>query len=256
MNLTKDHPKFVKSDQEIELMKISGKICAQVLKKVLENVKVGVTCFTLDKIAKQEIEKRGASSSFMTVDDYKWTICTTVNQQVVHGIPNKQSLKNGDILGIDIGALYHGFHSDMAITIPIGKVSTVVDKFLAEGKKTLEKAISCAKIGNRIGDISATIQQGVESAGYSIVKSLTGHGIGHELHEEPMVPGFGKVGTGPKIRQNMVLAIEVIYTQGLGEVKLEKDNWTISSVDGSLAGLFEQTVLINGNGPIVLTPYL
>src|SRR3989304_773158 len=160
MNLTKDHPKFVKSDQEIELMKISGKICAQVLKKVLENVKVGVTCFTLDKIA------------------------------------------------------------------------------------------------NRIGDISATIQQGVESAGYSIVKSLTGHGIGHELHEEPMVPGFGKVGTGPKIRQNMVLAIEVIYTQGLGEVKLEKDNWTISSVDGSLAGLFEQTVLITGNGPIVLTPYL
>ena len=125
----------------------------------------------------------------------------------------------------------------------------------AEGE-TLEKAISCAKIGNRIGDISATIQQGVESAGYSIVKSLTGHGIGHELHEEPMVPGFGKVGTGPKIRQNMVLATEVIYTQGLGEVKLEKDNWTISSVDGSLAGLFEQTVLINGNGPIVLTPYL
>src|SRR3989344_2790375 len=152
MNLIEDYPKLVKSEKEIELMKISGKINAQALKKVLENVKVGVTCFALDKIARQEIEKKGAAPSFMTVDDYKWTICTTVNQQVVHGIPNKQSLKNGDILGIDIGALYHGFHSDMAITLPIGKVSTVVDKFLAEGKKTLEKAISCAKIGNGIGN--------------------------------------------------------------------------------------------------------
>src|SRR3989338_2371518 len=255
MNLAK-YPKLVKSQKEIELMKISGKICAQVLKKVLENVKIGVTCFVLDKIAKQEIEKKGATPSFMTVDNYKWTICTTVNQQVVHGIPNKQSLKNGDILGIDIGALYHDFHSDMAITIPIGKISPAVEKFLATGKKTLEKAIDCARIGNRIGDISATIQRNIESAGYSIVKSLTGHGIGRELHEEPMIPGFGKVGTGPKILENMVLAIEVIYTQGLGEVKLGKDNWTISSVDGSLAGLFEQTVLINGNGPIVLTPYL
>ena len=256
MNLIGDYPKLVKSENEIELMKISGKISAQVLKKVLENVKIGVTCFALDKIARQEIEKKGATPSFMTVDDYKWTICTTVNQQVVHGIPNKQPLKNGDILGVDIGALYHGCHSDMAITIPIGKVSPAVEKFLEVGKKTLEKAISCAKIGNRIGDISATIQQGIESAGYSIVKSLTGHGIGRELHEEPMIPGFGKSGTGPKILENMVLAIEVIYTQGSGEVKLEKDNWTISSVDGSLAGLFEQTVLITGNGPIVLTPYL
>ena len=122
MNLIEDYPKLVKSEKEIELMKISGKISAQALKKVLKNVKVGVTCFTLDKIAKQEIEKRGATPSFITVDDYKWTICTTVNQQVVHGIPNKQSLKNGDILGIDIGALYHDFHSDMAITIPIGIV--------------------------------------------------------------------------------------------------------------------------------------
>src|SRR3989344_4019971 len=229
MNLIGDYPKLVKSENEIELMKISVKISAQVLKKVLENVKIGVTCFALDKIARQEIEKKGATPSFMTVDDYKWTICTTVNQQVVHGIPNKQPPKNGDILGVDIGALYHGCHSDMAITIPIGKVSPAVEKFLEVGKKTLEKAISCAKIGN---------------------------GIGRELHEEPMVPGFGKSKTGPKILRNMVLAIEVIYTQGSGEVKLEKDNWTISSVDGSLAGLFEQTVLITADGPIVLTPYL
>lgn len=237
-------------------MKISGKINAQALKKVLENVKVGVTCFALDKIAKQEIEKRGASPSFMTVDNYKWTICTTLNEQVVHGIPTKQPLKDGDILGIDIGALYYGFHSDMAITVPICKVSPAVENFLKVGKKTLEKAISCAKIGNRIGDISATIQRNIESAGYSIVKSLTGHGIGRELHEEPMIPGFGKSKTGPKIRQNMVLAIEVIYNQGSGDVKLEKDNWTITSVDGSLAGLFEQTVAVTKNGPIVLTPYL
>lgn len=248
--------KFTKTQTELELMKISGRICAEALKTVLENIQVGTTCIALDKIAQKEIEKRGATPSFMTVEDYRWTICTTVNDQVVHGIPDSRVLRDGDILGVDIGALYQGFHSDMAITVPVAKISNDTKNFLEVGYNTLQNAIKVAQIGNTIGDISTTIQQGIESAGYAIVKSLTGHGIGKNLHEEPFVPGFGKPGTGPQIGKNMVLAIEAIYAQGSGNVKLEKDGWTITTVDGSLGGLFEQTVAITESGPIVLTPYL
>ena len=215
-----------------------------------------MTCAALDKIAQQEIKKRGAVSSFKTVEDYRWTICTTVNEQVVHGIPTQRVLKDGDILGIDIGAFYQGFHGDLAISVPVGQVSETTKKFLDVGVKTLRKAIEKAKAGNTIGDISSTIQNSIEAAGYSIVKSLTGHGVGKSLHEEPMVPGFGRAKTGPKILKNMVLAIEVIYAQGSGKVVLGNDNWTISTKDHSLGGLFEQTVAIGKNGPIVLTPYL
>lgn len=247
---------YQKTDKEIEIMKKSGKICAKALKKVLDNVKPGVKCSQLDKIAQCEIEKQGAKASFKTVDDYKYTICTTVNEQVVHGIPSDRVLKEGDIVGIDIGALYNGFHSDLAITVPVGKISEKTKKFLKVGKKTLNEAINQARAGNTIGDISATIQYQVEGAGYSIVKNLTGHGIGRKLHEEPMVPGFGKKSTGITLKEKMTLAIEVIYTKGRGEVVVEQDNWTISTQDKSLGGLFEQTVAIGKNGPIVLTPYL
>ncbi|KKR78029.1 MAG: Methionine aminopeptidase [Candidatus Curtissbacteria bacterium GW2011_GWA1_40_9] len=247
---------FVKTNEEIEIMKKSGKICAQALRKVLDNVKVGISCNTLDIIAQEEVEKLGATPSFKTVEDYKYTICTTVNAQVVHGLPTNRILQDGDIIGIDIGALYNGFHSDLAISVPVGKITKDEQKFLDIGKNTLQKAINEAKVGNRIGDISATIQEVIEGAGYSIVKSLTGHGIGKELHEEPMIPGFGKKGTGSKILENMTIAIEVIYAQGSGEVGLEKDNWTISTKDNSLGGLFEKTIAVKGGGPIVLTPYL
>ncbi len=254
--MSKNKNNQIKSESEIELMRISGKIAARALKKVLENIAPGVKCSTLDQIAREEIEKQGAKPSFTTVDDYKWTICTTVNDQVVHGIPTERVLFEGDILGIDIGALYNGYHSDMAISVPVGKISEDTQKFLTVGKDTLKDAISEVKVGNKIGDISSTIQEKVENAGFSIVKNLTGHGVGRELHEDPMIPGFGKRGIGAEIKENMTLAVEVIYTQGSGEVIVEKDNWTISAADGSLGGLFEQTVLVKKSGPIVLTPYL
>lgn len=247
---------YQKTTEEIKLMKKSGEICARALKKVLENVKPGVSCRALDLIAKDEIEKQGASPSFMTVEDYRHTICTTINEQVVHGIPTDRKLEDGDIIGIDIGALFKGYHSDLAITVPVGNISDETRKFLDVGKKTLMSALKQVKVGNKIGDISATIQEGIENAGYSIVKNLTGHGVGEELHEDPMIPGFGKKGTGPKILENMTLAIEVIYTKGSGDVGVESDNWTISSTDGSLGGLFEQSVVVKNHGPIVLTPYL
>ena len=248
--------KLVKTDHEIQLMTISGKICAQTFKKILENVKIGSSCSMLDKIAQSEISKMGASPSFTSVDNYKWSICTTVNDQVVHGIPNERIVKDGDILGIDMGVFYKSYHSDMAKTIPVGKISETTRQFLSVGENTLEEAISQARIGARIGDISATIQRIIEGAGYSIVKSLTGHGIGRHLHEEPLVPGFGHKGTGSKILENMALAIEVIYTQGAGDVVTGNDGWTIRSKDGSLGGLFEKTIVVTKDGPIVLTPYL
>lgn len=248
--------RYQKTDEEILFMKKAGEIASFALKKVVENIRLGVTLETLDQIAKAEIEKYGAKSSFMTVEDYKWTICATVNDQVVHGIPDKRILREGDIVSIDTGALYKGYHSDTATTRAVGHVSENTKKFLDVGAKTLSSAIKMAKIGNSIGDISATIQKMIEGAGYSIVKSLTGHGIGKNLHEDPMVPGFGKSGTGPKIEKNMVLAIEVIYAMESGDVHIEKDGWTISTDDGSQGGLFEQTVAISKNGPIVLTPYL
>lgn len=248
--------KMTKTNEEIKLMKKAGLITAKALKKVRESIKPGVSCLKLDEIANQEIKKLGGSPSFMTVDNYQWTICTSINDQVVHGIPTKRVVEEGDIIGIDIGAIYKNYHSDLAITVAVGAISKETQKFLDVGKKTLKQAISKALVGNFISDISITIQNGVESAGYAVVKSLTGHGVGKELHEEPMIPGFGKPGTGPKILENMVLAIEVIYAQKSAEVILEKDNWTISTQDQSLSGLFENTIATTNNGPIVLTPYL
>ncbi len=248
--------KTVKSKEEIELMKTAGLISAKALKKVREAIKPGISGLELDQIANSEIKKLGGTPSFVTVEDYQWTICTSINDQVVHGIPTERTVESGDIIGIDIGALYKGYHSDLAITVPVGTISKETQKFLDVGSKTLQKAIAMAKAGNHIGDISQTIQQGVESEGYSIVKSLSGHGVGIELHEDPMIPGFGKAGTGPKIQKNMTLAIEIIYTQKSPEVFLEEDNWTISTKDASLSGLFEQTIATTNNGPIVLTPYL
>ena len=248
--------KYRKTAQELEIMKASGKIASEALKKVLQNIRIGITLRELNSIAQREIRSHGATPSFMTVDDYKWTICTTVNEEVVHGIPDGRTLKAKDIVGIDIGALYKGYHSDLAITVPVGNVSDETRKFLSVGKRTLQEAIKCAKAANTIGDISHTIQKGIELQGYSIVESLTGHGVGKNLHEDPLVPGVGKKGQGITITNNMTLAIEVIYAKGSPDVVMGKDGWTISTKDKSLGGLFEQTVATANDGPIVLTPYL
>lgn len=247
---------WIKTDEQVEFLKKSGAICAQILKEVLLHVKPQVSCAELDRIASEQMQRHKVSPSFATVDSYKWVICTTVNEQVVHGVPTNYLLKEGDILGIDIGVIYKGYHSDMALTVPVGKISEERRKFLQTGRQTLNDAIKAAKVGNSIGDISATIEKGVKRSGYSIVRELSGHGVGKDLHEDPPVPGFGQRGAGPKLLANTVLAIEVIYTQGSGEVKLEDDGWTITSADVTLGGLFEQTIAITKNGPIMLTPYL
>lgn len=246
----------VKSPKEIAVMRKSGRITALALKKVIESVRPGVTLAQLDKIAEDEIKRRGGKPSFKTVPSYRWATCLTVNDEVVHGIPRNIILQKGDVLGIDLGAVYGGFHTDSAWSVIVGKVEDPgIKRFLEVGEKTLWKVLSIAVEGNRVGDISASIEEAVEGAGYSVVRSLSGHGVGRSPHEDPEIPGFGKAGAGPRLLEGMVLAIEVIYAQKRGEVYEKEDGWTIATVDGSLGGLFEMSVVVGKERAEVLTDW-
>lgn len=239
---------------EIALMQESGQISALALKKVVENIKIGVTELELDKIVTDEIKRLGGKLSFTTVDGYRWASCITVNEQIVHGIPTQRKLKEGDIVSIDLGTLYQGWHTDCAWSVLLG-TDKEKKRFLDVGKEALRKGIKEAVAGHRIGDISEAIQNEVEGAGYSIVRSLIGHGVGRKLHEDPGIPGYGKKGTGMELKEGISLAIEVIYTKGKPEVVLENDGWTISSEDGSLGGLFEMTIIVGKKEAKVLTDW-
>ncbi|MEX0622214.1 MAG: type I methionyl aminopeptidase [Candidatus Woykebacteria bacterium] len=245
---------YLKTKDEIKIMQKAGHITAVAMNKVRKNIRPGARLIELNKIAEEEIKSLGAESSFKKVKGYKYSICTTPNDWVVHGIPGTYSLTEGDIVGVDLGAYYGGFHSDMAHTFPVGKVSSRVKKFIETGERALNEAIKKVKVGNRIGDISSTIQKIVEGAGYSVVRELVGHGVGRQLHEDPLVPGRGAKGTGASVKEGMVLAIEVIYNQGSHEVVLLDDDWSISTRDRSLSGLFERTVAPTKKEPLVLTP--
>jgi methionyl aminopeptidase len=242
-----------RSKEELELMRESGRISAAALKKVIESIKVGVSGLELDKIAEEEIKRLGGESSFKTVKGYNWTICITVNEQVVHGIPTNRKVEEGDIVSIDLGTVYKGWHTDTAWSVLVGKDSEK-QRLLNIGEEALWLGIKQAVPGNTVGDIGAAIQSKVEGAGYSIVRSLVGHGVGKHLHEEPEVPGYGRAGTGLMLQAGMTLAVEVIYNQGSADVILEDDNWTISTKDGSQAGLFEMTIIV-GKEPQILTDW-
>lgn len=249
----------IRNKQEIELLQKSGEISAKVLKKVLSSVKEGTTLAQLDKIAEEEVIRLGGAPSFKTVPGYYWTTCLTVNDEVVHGIPRPLKLKKGDVLSVDLGVFAprgDGWFTDVAWTVVIGgEVSKETKRFLQVGERTLWQAISQAVEGNKIGDISATIQAGVEKAGFSVVTTLTGHGVGRAVHEPPEIPGFGTKGTGLELKEGMCLAIEVIYTAGNGDVYHLDDGWTIASSDKSLGGLFEMTVVVGNKKPKVLTDW-
>lgn len=244
---------YLKNPKEIEIMRKAGKITALALEEVRKHIKTGVSTIELDKIAQEVILENGAEPSFKKVQGYEYCICATPNSWVVHGIPGDYRLRNGDIIGIDLGAYYKGYHSDMAHSYVVGKTSQEKIKFLKTGEKALWEAIKEAKIGNKIGDVSNKIQTIVEGSGYSVVKELVGHGVGKELHEDPLVPGRGKKGTGSDIQEGMVLAIEVIYNMGKPELIILDDGWTIDSKDNSNSGLFERTISITKKGPVVLT---
>ncbi len=240
-----------KTAKELEYMITGGKISAGALKETLAAVKEGITLAELDKIAENYIITNGGEPSFKKVRGYHWTTCINLNEGLVHGIPNDRRVKKGDIVKVDLGAFYKGFHTDLSYSV---EVETDLQKeFLEAGKKAMEKAIAQCIEGNRVGDISFAIQQEIESYGYSVSLDLTGHGVGKELHEDPYVPGYGKPNTGKLLKNGMTLAIEVIYQKGKPTIAYESDGWTIRTKDKSLAGLFEHTVAINGTLPIIVT---
>ena len=246
-------------------MEEGGKILSEVLWEVLDEIKPGVSEIELDRLAEDLIFKKGAYPAFKKVEGYSHATCISTNSVVVHGIPTDYRLKEGDIVGVDCGILYKGFNTDMSETIRVStnnrqqltaKKEDKIGKFLETGKKALTLAIKQAVVGNRIGHISKAIQDTVEEGGYSVVRSLIGHGIGRKLHEEPEIPGFldKKIENTPRLSQNMTIAIEVIYNMGKPDVVYsEGDNWTIKTEEGSLSGLFERTVAITKNGPKILT---
>lgn len=252
-----------RSPSQIDLMRKSGNVTARALRAVLKAVKPGITLLELEEIAKNEIIKLGARPSFMTVPGYTWATCLTINNEVVHGIPRDIKLKDGDLFSIDIGVVLDGWHTDAAWSVIVREERrekreedyNEKERFLKAGEQALWQGINQARAGNRIGDIGASMQKVIEGAGYSVVRSLVGHGIGKKLHEDPEVPGFGKSGRGIPLKSGMTIAIEAIYNQGNHEVVLEKDGWTIVTKDGTWGGLFEMTVVVGNEEAEVLTDW-
>ncbi len=263
----------LKNSQEVETMREGGKILTDVLSYLFHTLRVGMKLSTLDRIATEEIIKRGGEPSFKKVKGYKWTICACINDVVVHGIPDDYEIRSGDVVGLDCGVYYKGFHTDAAWTIKASRhlegdrigsfqveesVKMEVDRFLTVGEKALKEAIKQVKPGNYIYDISKSIQDNVESAGYSVVRSLVGHGVGRKLHEDPEIPGVAilpRLQT-PKIIEGMTLAIEIIYNAGKSEVILsESDGLTIRTKDGKISGVFEATVAVKNHGCVLLSQF-
>jgi methionyl aminopeptidase len=246
-----------KTKKKIETMRKAGTILGEVLDQVLRFVGPGVTEIELDRLAERLILEKGGECGFKRVDGYAHTVCVSTNDVVVHGIPKDRVLVEGDIIGIDCGVYLDGFHTDMAETIVVGKNNDEkVKNFLAVGKKAMYNGILQAKAGHRVGHISRAMQETMEGASYSVVRSLVGHGVGKELHEEPEVPGYleKEIRRTALLSEGMTIAVEAIYNMGKAGVKYDgSDDWTIVSEDGSLAGLFERTILITDQGPELIT---
>jgi methionyl aminopeptidase len=234
-------------------MKVPCQIVAEVLIRVVEVAAVGVTTLELNRISEVLVAKHKAKPAFKGYGGYPFSLCCSLNNQVVHGMPNNVPLQAGDILSLDFGAYYDGFYGDSAVTIPIGSISENARKLIEVTDQSLEKAIEEALAGNRLSDISATVQTFVEGNGFSVVRDFVGHGIGRNLHEQPQVPNYGLPGKGPKLRPGMVLAIEPMVNEKSFEVKVLADGWTAVTVDGGLSAHFEHTVAITDNGAEVLT---
>lgn len=253
---------IAKTTDEIAIMAEGGARLGAILQKLLIRAQPGVSLLEIETLADQMIRQAGGEASFKTVKGYKWATCLCVNDVVVHGIPTKYQLQEGDLFTIDVGFLYKGFHTDTAWTKIVrrekqeAKHTSGVEMFLKVGQEALWKAIDQARVGNRVGHISHTIQKIVEGAGYGIVKTLVGHGVGRELHEAPQVPGFLKtsVESTPELLAGQTIAIEVIYAMGSGAVVYPNDDgWSIGTRDGSPSAVFEHTLAITGNDPIILT---
>nr|AKQ04318.1 methionine aminopeptidase, methionyl aminopeptidase [uncultured Nitrospirae bacterium Rifle_16ft_4_minimus_4901] len=244
---------ILKSSQEIERIRTAGAVVAGALEELKKRIYPGITTRELDKRAEEFLIKKGGTPAFKGYKGYPDTICISINEEVVHGIPSERKLAEGDIVSIDIGVLLDGYYGDAAITLPVGRISSQAKHLLEVTEASLYKAIDISVIGKRVSDISNTIQCYVEGAGYSVVRDFVGHGIGRSLHEEPPVPNYGEPGKGPRLKAGMVLAIEPMVNMGGHELIILENGWTTVTKDGSLSAHFEHTVVITENGPLILT---
>ncbi len=243
----------IKTPEEIKIMAEGGKILAQIMKELEKNVRPGIATKELDRLAESLIFKFGGKCSFKGYDGFPSCLCVSVNEQIVHGVPSEKILKEGDIIGLDLGVFFKGFHNDMAITVSVGKVDAETQKLIETTKKALEMGIEKVKPKNRIGDISEAVQNFVERQGFNVVRELCGHGIGKEIHEDPKILDYGKAGTGPEIKEGMVLCIEPMVTVGNWRLKKSADGFGFETADGSLSCHFEHTIAVTKNGCQVLT---
>lgn len=244
---------ILKSPQEIEKMRASNAIVAEVIEQIAAMVSPGVRTLDLDRRAEEIARKKGARPAFKGYRGYPFSLCTSVNQEVVHGMPSERSLAEGDILSLDFGIFYDGFYGDAAITVPVGKVSDEAHRLMEVTEQSLYLGIEKARVGNRLGDISFVIQDHVEANGFSVVRDFVGHGIGKNLHEDPQVPNYGFRGRGVELRTGMVLAIEPMVNAGVYQVQVLKDGWTVITADGKLSAHFEHSVAVTENGPVILS---
>jgi methionyl aminopeptidase len=244
---------ILKSKSEIEKMRVAGRIVAEALQELVRAVRPGVSTLELDALAERAIRARGAVPAFKGYRGFPKTLCVSINEQVVHGIPSKRRLKEGDIVGLDLGAKWDGYYGDAAVTIPVGSITPVAESLLATAREALYLGIKEISPGQHVSDISHTIQRYAEGQGYSVVRAFVGHGIGTALHEEPQVPNFGPPGRGPRLKVGMVLAIEPMVNIGDADVEIMDDGWTVITADGQLSAHFEHTVALTEAGPEILT---
>jgi len=247
----------LKSAREIDVMRRANVIVAEILQQLKEAVAPGVTTLHLDSIAEELTYKKNAKPAFKGYAVggrvYPYSLCTSVNEEVVHGMPSKRVLKEGDILGMDFGVIVDGFYGDAAVTVAVGQVSEAAERLIQVTRDSLYRGIEELREGKRLGDLSSAIQTMVEGAGFSVVREFVGHGIGKKLHEEPPIPNYGESGRGPRLMEGMVLAIEPMVNAGNPEVELKEDGWTAVTKDQSLAAHFEHSVAITKNGPDILS---
>jgi len=243
----------IKSSEEVAVMRKAGKIVAMILQKLKDEIRPGIKARQLDIVAAEEVKKYGARASFKGYHGYPAHLCVSINDEIVHGIPGEQTLDEGDIVSIDFGAYYRGFHGDAAVTVGVGTIPDEAQKLLNVTENALMFGIKAAHCGACLGDISAAIQEYVEEKGFSVVREYCGHGIGRELHESPQVPNFGVRGKGPLLQKGMVLALEPMVNIGDWHTRVDENKWTVHTLDNSLSAHFEHTIAIDDAEPEILT---
>ena len=243
----------IKSEKEIEVMKEGGRILAEIMAELENKVEPGITTKHLDKVASDLVLKYGAKPSFKNYQGFPDTLCTSINEELVHCLPSNRKLQRGDIISLDLGVRYKGFHSDMAVTIPVGKISPEAQRLIRITRKALKRGLRKVRPGNTFGDIGNTIQRYVEDQGYGVVRKLCGHGIGKEVHQEPQIPNYGKRKSGPNLAEGMTFCIEPMVTVGDWHLKKAKDGYGFQTKDSSLCAHFEHTLVVTQNGCKILT---